>query len=286
MTTKNTILCTVLAGFWMLAAPAQSEEDLKAYYEKQKAEIEKNFTGPELKSKITIVLKDGEEKTGVLRQLSDNGVQLLVDGALVTYRKRELDEASCAKLFAEEYAHAEAIKRTRAYKRGSAARKQRNTHKGGLSVNATTKRSSDLSHDSEARGSSSMDTEEKMYSKIQKLTISVANRTTHPDTYSLKWYFFVQQIGTDNVAIHSSGSEEIELEGRQKVEHKVASKVYDSKKVTKSWNSCPTCSTSETKVTGSEGQGYLVLLKCGDEILDKKASSKRYLNPDWVMMCR
>lgn len=281
---KRIIFCCALVGFYVQAMPAQSE-DLKAYYEKQKAELVQSFTAPASGTDITLVLLDGEEKTGVIRHLSENGIQILSDNALATFRKHELDKATCAKLFAEEYAHVEAIKRTRAYKRGASERARLNIHKGSLSVSSSIKRSSDMSSDSDERDGGTMEEEVKAYSRVQNLMVSVANRADHPDTYSLKWYFFVQKIGTDNVSIHSSGSEKIELEGREKVKRKIVSKEYSSKKVTKSWISCPKCSTSDTKVSGEEGEGYLVLLMCGDEIIDKEASSKRYLNEDWLKMC-
>ncbi len=282
---KNRVFfCSALVGFWMLAAPAQSTEDLKAYYEGQKAEIAKNFTGPELKSEITIVLKDGEEKTGVLRQLSDNGVQLLADGALVTYRKRELSEASCAKLFAEEYAHAEAIKRTRAYKRGHSKRVQGNTHKASLRVNPTNKRTSFNETENKEVDEGSWNNETKTRNMVKTLTVSIANQMTHADTYTLKWYFFAQALDQDNVVIQSRGSEEIKLGGRQQVKRKIVSKEYSTETITSNWTACCGMSTSSQKRKGVEERGYLVVLKCGDEVVDRQASTKRYLDPDWLKL--
>lgn len=285
---KKTVLCGLLVSVCVMAGSAQSE-DLKAYYEKQKAEIAPTFTAPAIGAEITITLVDGQAHTGVIKQLTEIGVQILSDETYVTCKKRELSEASCVQLFAEDYAHAMAIKRTRAYKRGHAERVHLNTHKGSLSVKSSTQRASDLSQDKTEKtkeSGGSMETESTAFSRVNRLTMSIVNRTTHPDTYTLVWYFFVQEIGTDNVAIHNSESEEIRMEGRQKITRKVMSKPYDSSKVTKSWISCPTCSTSDTKTTGLEEQGYLVLLMCGDEILDKKASSKRYLNVDWLKICK
>ena len=285
---KNKFLfCSALVGFWMLAAPAQSTEDLKAYYEKQKAEIEKNFTGPELKSEITIVLKDGEEKTGVLRQLSDNGVQVLADGVLATYRKRELSEASCAKLFAEEYAHAEAIKRTRAYKRGHAQRVQLNTHKGSLSVITRTERdgSRDVTNKEHEDGATT-ETETKVQTEVRTLKVSVSNQTTHSDRYTLKWYFFAQNMGEEDVYIQSRGSKVIDVKGKSRVKHEVASQGCSVKKVAHNYTACCGKSTSSEKKSGVLEKGYLIVLKCGDEVVDRQASDKRYVDPDWIKLCR
>ncbi len=270
----------------MLAASAQSPAELKAYYEKQKVEIAKNFTGPELKSEITVVLKNGEGKTGVLRQLSDNGVQLLAGGTLVTYRKRHLNEATCAQLFAEEYAHAEAIRRTRAYKRGHTKRVQDTAHKGSLSVRSKVKETRDQKTEVKEIEEGTWNIETKDFTRVQNLKVTVVNRTSHPDTYSLEWYFFVKDKKGSRVTIHSKGSKEITLKGRQKGTHEVASKEYASQKLARGWVACCGMSADYEDVTGVDVEGYLVVLKCGNEVLARDASAKRYLDPDWILLCK
>ena len=282
---KNSVYCGALLGFLMLAMPAQAE-DLRAYYEQQKLELAKTFVAPEAGTEITLVLLDGEEKSGVIRHLSETGVQLLSDNALVTIRKHELDEATCAQLFAEEYAHIEAIKRTRAYKRGASERVQKNTHKAALSVSPTNKRTSSNETENKEVEEGSWNIETKTRNMVKTLTVSISNRTSHPDTYSLKWYFFVQKVGEDNVSIHHSGSERIELEGRQNVKRSIASKEYSTKTTTRNWTACCGKSSSSQKKKGIEERGYLVVLKCGDEVVARDASAERYLDPDWIKLCQ
>lgn len=286
MMMKNTILCAVLAGFWMLVSPAQSGEDLKAYYESQKAELVKSFTAPELKSEITIGLANGEEKSGVLRQLSDNRVRILADGALLTYGKHELNEATCAQLFAEEYAHAEAIKRTRVHKRGSATRSQKQIHKASLNVGSTNQRTSSNQTENKEVEEGSWNNETKTRTLVKTLEVSIANQMPHADTYTLKWYFFAQKLGQDQVVIHSQGSEKIKLEGKQLVKRKVMSEAYATDTITRNWEACCGKSTSSQKKSGVEEKGYLVVLKCGNEVVVRKASSKLYLDPDWFKLNR
>lgn len=282
--TKQTILCGLMVGFWMLAAPSQAE-DLRAYYAKQKAEIATTFTGPETGSEITVVLLNGEERTGVVKQLTENGVQLLSDEALVTFKKHELNEASCARLFAEDYAHAMAIKRTRAYKQAQ-SKAGPVTHQGSLSVSAKTERDSDTKTVSKEKEEGTLDKITTTKTQVQNLTLTVANRTKRADTYSLEWYFFAQPEDEDSVKVHSRGSKELKLGANQKVTQKIASDAVVSKKVVTNWLACCGKATSDEETTGLDVKGYLVVLKCGGEVLDRKASSKRYLDPDWVKLCR
>lgn len=282
---KNRFYCGALLGFWMVVMPVQAE-DLKAYYEQQKLEIAKTFVAPEAGTEITLVLLDGKEKSGVIRHLSDTGVQILSDNALATFRKHELDEATCAQLFAEEYAHAEAIKRTRAHKRGASARAKTNTHSASLSVISKNKRTSFNETENEEVEEGAWNIETKKRNEVKTLSISVANRTSHPDTYTLKWYFYEQEVGKDNITIQSRGSEEISLNGQQAVKRKIVSKEYVAKTVTRNWLACCGKSSSSQKKSGKQERGYLVVLKCGDKVLARKASSKLYLDPDWVKLCQ
>ena len=283
---RNSIYCGALLGFWMLAMPAQAE-DLRTYYEQQKLELAKTFVAPEAGAEITLVLLDGEEKSGVIRHLSETGVQILSDNALVTFRKHELDEASCAQLFADEYAHVEAIKRTRAHKQGSAVRTQRNTHQGKLSVLTEVERDGtrDVKNKDHTDGATT-ETETKTQTEVRNLKISVANRMAHPDTYTVKWYFFAQDMNKDSIYIQSRGSKEIQLKGREQVKHTISSEGCTTKKVARNYTACCGKSTSSEKKSGVMERGYLVVLKCGDEVLSREASSKHYLDPDWVKLCQ
>lgn len=284
---KKIILCGLAVCFLTWAALAQPKEELKAYYEKQKEELAPTFVAPETGSEIMVVLLDGEERTGTLRQLTDNGIQLLSDGALVTFRKRELTEGTCAKLFAEDYAHAEAIKRTHAYKRGHSARVLEKAHKGTLSGRVKMERDSSRNTEIEESEDGTWTIDTKDYVSTQNLTATLANKTTHPDTFTLKWYFFVQtKDGKKNIRIHSRGSKEFKLEGGQKIQHKIVSEEYALKKVSRGWVACCGKSEDHENVTGEEEKGYLLVLKCDDEILARDASSKRYLHPDWVRLLR
>ena len=285
MTAKSMILCGLLVGFWMLAVPAQSE-DLKAYYEKQKAEIAPTFTAPELGSEVTVVLLDGQERTGVLKQLTDNGVQLLSDGTLVTFRKHELLEGSCPHLFADDYAHVEAIKRTRVYKQGHAKRVRDNIHEASLSVSTKNKKSSSSETENKDAEAGSWDINTKTRNMVKTLVVSIANRTTHADSYTLKWYFFAQDLDQNSIVIQSLGSEKIELEGKQRVKREIVSKEYTTETITRNWVACCGKSTSSQEKKGVQERGYLVLLKCGDEVVARQASSKSYLDPDWLKLCQ
>ena len=283
---KRIIFCSALVGFYMQAMPAQSE-DLKAYFEKQKAELVQSFTAPASGTDITLVLLDGEEKTGVIRYLSETGIQILSDNTLATFRKHELDEGTCAKLFAEEYAHVEAMKRTRTYKRGHTKRAKDSTHKGSLSVSSKMDR--DGTRDTSNRESDSggvTETEIKVQTEVRNLKVLISNQTTHPDRYTLKWYFFAQDLGKEDVYIQSRGSKEVEVKGRSRVTHEVKSKGSSIRKASHNYTACCGKTAASENKTGVEEKGYLVVLKCGDEVIDRKASDKRYMDPDWIKLCQ
>jgi hypothetical protein len=115
MNKTTTLLCSLTAGFFIFTLPLHGE-DLKAYYEQQKAEIAPSFKAPQLGSEITISLAAGQKRTGILMKLNDSEVSLMTDAGSVHYKKSALHEISRASLFADDFAHAKAMERTREYK--------------------------------------------------------------------------------------------------------------------------------------------------------------------------
>jgi len=292
---KKVVCCCILVGLGWLAVPVGAA-DLKAYYEREKKALVSTFSKPELGSTITVTLLDGQEKTGKIKQLTKNGVQLLSEGALVTFSRHKLKKESCAQLFAEDYAEVEALKRTRAYKRSLSAslKSMKQPHRGSLSVGVKTKKDETNDRTIDNGDDGTMTKETKKLNRVQELTISVLNPNARPEEYTLEWYFFAQQVkkekgievGDHKFVILDQGSAEIKLGARQKVKRKVSSGECILTKTTFDFEACCGRSTVTQYEKGQEMKGYLVILKSGDKVLARKASSKRYLKPDWVKMCR
>lgn len=283
MTSGKTALVGAMLASWFLAASANAE-DYRAYYEKQKAGLKKTFVAPAVGSEVKLLLLDGEEYTGSLKQLTEGGVQILSDEITLSFRKHELDKTTCVRLFAEEYAHAVALEKTRAYKKNGGAKPVK--HIAVLNVKDKVERSIEKEGSEEETDSGTWLRELTTKTSIQNLEISVANMTSHPDTFTLAWYFFSEEIDGEGIRIHSQGSEIIEIGSKKKLKRSVKSDEYIARRKTDNFVACCGKATDNEKKDGLDDKGYLVVVKCGDKVIARKASSKAYLNVDWVTLCR
>lgn len=287
---KKAVLAGILAGA-LVSAGTAADEEIKSYYEQQKAIFQWAFKAPAIGSDIVVVLENGEEHRGILKKLSDKGVQILSGEELLTCRRKELSDETRMLLFAADYAHFKALESARSYDKLSDETKAQlsgvpgRVYPGKLSVSVKKDKDADRSEDGSLSTSGYRSEERKAWSEVQHLTVSVSNSTSVPATYSLRWYFFSRDVGTDRLAIHCQGYEIIKLKGKQKVKKGVSSKKY-----TKHRSSTNTTTryagrnktTADEREWGVEEEGYLVLLMSGDTVVDRKASAKRYLDPDWI----
>jgi hypothetical protein len=289
----KTIFYTVLTGIIMLAPPGHSE-DLKAYYEQQKAELIPAFKAPQLGSELTLRLAAGQTRTGILMKLTDHDVSLMTDAGSVTYKKTALHESSRAQLFADDFAHIQALERTRAYKQKlhteHLEKQQTGIHDGRISITSKVEKDSEKEvEEDEKENENTGDTlttttTTKTRTEIQKLAVTLSNNTTHPDIYTLEWYFYAKSLVAEQTSLHDSGTEKISVGAKQRERFDITSKTYTTTEVTVDRESSNSGNTKDPSVThsGTENAGYLVLLKYGDEILDKKSSSKSFLTDEWI----
>jgi hypothetical protein len=306
--TKRPVL--LLFAIAALAIQARGD-DLKAYYEQQKAEFVPTFVAPELGAEVSIKLAAGQTRKGILMKLTASELSLLADtGSTVTYRRTALHESSRAQYFAEDHAHAKALEKMREYRQQlhneDIAEQQANIHDGRISVTAKVDKDSDKDVDEDERdnektgNTTTTTTTTKTYTDIQNLKITIANNATHPDTYTLEWYFFGKAMEKttssgrgDKVdkkplerktALHDSGTKRITVDGRKRRMEEVSSKAFVVEKITVDRVSSNSSNSQDPRVTesGKENAGWLVLLKYGDAILDRKASSKSYLTEEWL----
>jgi hypothetical protein len=269
-------------------------EDLKAYYERQKAEIAPTFKAPQLGSEISITLAAGQARTGILMKLTDTNVSIMTDAGSVVYKKTALHDSARAQLFSEDYADAEALKRTREYKQKlhieNIKEEQAGVHDGRISVSAKVEKESDKEveedeKDNEKTGNTTTTTTTtKTRTETQKFTSTISNNTTHPDTYTVEWYVYAKTLIAERSSLHDSGSEKISVGARKRERLDISAKPCTTTEVTVDRTSSNSSNSNDPKITksGSESAGYLVLLKFGDTILDKKASSKSYLTNEWI----
>jgi hypothetical protein len=281
----------------------RAAEDLKVYYEAQKAEILPSFKAPQLGSEVTLKLASGQSRTGILMKLSPVSLSLMTETGNATFQRMALHESSRAVFFAEDFAHVAALEKTREYRqevmKETQAEEQANIHDGRISVSAKNTKTNEK--DEKVEETENKRTGEKRkqstvtrtYGETQQLKITVYNSTAHSDTFSLEWFFFSKNVakgGTekerekdkkdDVPKLQNSAKKQVTLDGLAQLEIEINSNPYV---VTRTETSTGGNSgRNEPRTTGAESAGWLVLLKYNDEILDKKASAKSYLDDDWI----
>lgn len=287
---------------------ATAADDLKTYYEKQKAEIAPTFTAPQLGSQVTVKTAGGQTRTGILMKLDTASLMLMTDSGNVSFKRMALHETSRARFFAEDYAHVKALEKTKLYKddlhKENLAEEAAGIHAGTLYVSAKVDKDSDKNVEKKEnenkktgkKQESSITT--RTYSETQVLNIGVANSTTHSDSYTVDYFFFYKTV-TDkdskrkkkekepeaevkeykNVRLLDKGTKRITVDARRRETFSISSEACVVEKIETTGSNGYTNSRGPS---GKESAGYLVLLKYGSEILDKKASAKSYLDDEWV----
>ncbi len=277
MKKRNTTLCTLLICTLLSTLPAHAE-DLRAYYEQQRAEIAPTFQAPEPGTEFSIALTSGKKIHGTLVKLTHTEVTLMTDTGEVTHPNSALAKSSRAKLFADDYAKAEARKRTMAHKKELEIEALANIHDGRISVSSKTK--TDLDSIKKKGGKTTTTTKTK--NVVVELTITTRNKTTHPDTYQLEWFVFSRRQDRE-ITTHDHGTEETTVAAGRSLEHLINAKPITTVTTSKSGKNGK---KKPKKDSGEKKAGYLVLLKHGDTILDKQASSKTFLTDAWLEKAR
>lgn len=285
---------TVLAcGLLLVAIPQSPADDIKDFYEKQKAEIAPTFTPPELGSEVTVFMAAGQPRTGILMKLTDAEISLMTDAGAVSYKRFALKESSRAQFFAEDFAHVKALEKTQEYKERQhlegVAQEYASMHEAGLTVVSKIDKSSDKNVEREETETKAGDTvttttTTKTRTEIQNLIVTIANNSTHPDTYTLEWYFLAVPIEGGDATVHDSGTASVTVEARSRHQRTITAAAFVEEEVSVNRDSSNSGHSGDPRVTkkGKENAGYVVLLKFGSDILDKKASSNTYLSDEWL----
>ncbi|MDZ8117591.1 hypothetical protein [Pontiella agarivorans] len=298
-TFKLALILTLLVGNAMAA------DDLKTYYENQKAEIRPSFTAPQLGSQVSLRIANGQSRSGILMKLGSDSITLMSEtGTTIHYKRSALHETSRAQFFAEDYAHVKALEKTRQYKgelhKNHLAQQAAEIHDGRISVSAKTEKSSDKKVEKEERELKQSGekrvytTTTKTYTEQVNLNIDIYNQAVHPDTFSLEYFFFGQRIAkgeqTDKkddevspgtLSVKDKGLRKVTIDSRGKKSIKLVSKPFIITKTEVDTGSRYS-SNREPSVAGNESAGWLVLLLYDGRILDRKASSSTYLSDEWI----
>lgn len=280
-------------------------DDLRAYYEKQKAAVLPMFQAPALGSQVTIRFKSGESRTGILMKLNAGSLTLMSDSGMSRdYQRTALHDTTRTQFFAEDYAHALAVEQTRRYKeqqhQENKAEQEAGVHDGRISVSFKTEKDSDKKIEEQEKenknsgNTNSSRTITRTSTEIVKLKVNVANVATHPDAFTLKYYFFGESIaknmkkkkGDDeavkpgalsiknkdqqNISLAARGRQTIEVESEPFIITKT--EIENHKGIV----------NRDPSVTGDESAGWLVILMHGSTILDKKASHSEFLSDEWI----
>ncbi|MCF7847924.1 MAG: hypothetical protein K9M45_03660 [Kiritimatiellales bacterium] len=282
-----------LVLLWVVPLVTLAENvDLRQYYEEQKAELLKEFNAPEDGSEISLKLTTGNIRTGTLALLTPDTVTIQMKVGPVTYSRMMLDSFTRTQLFAADYAEYNAIARTRALKNKQEGNPRQigeaRLHAARVSIKDSIEKSNNKDETVDTKGSTEITTETKTKTETCTLEITVANMSANEDTFALEWYFVKTPItddGDGDPEPGDKGSTEITIPGNKKAEHTATSLDFTFTELSvERENPNATSDSSGPTVTksGDEYKGYVVFVKHGDEILDKKSSTKTFLTDEWL----
>lgn len=280
--------------FMLLSVAFAEQVDLRQYYETQKEELLESFEPPETGKEVTIKLTTGAIHRGELALLTPGTVTIMMEVGPVTYSRLMLDTFTRKTMFAEDYAHYTAYDRTRALKNKLEGNPRQigeaRTHLGRLSVKSSLKKTNDRNVVETTKDNTEITTTTKSKAETCTLKISVANMTPGDDTYQLEWYFIKTPITEDgeiDPVLGDKGSTEIQVPGKKKIDHTVTSLDFTwaevtTERINNDLDNGSGGGDARVADSGDEYRGFVVLLKCGNEILDEKSSSKTFLSDEWM----
>lgn len=308
---QHLILVLIIGTLVCADAFADARSEALAFYRERKKELIGTFTPPEKGTDITVTLKSGITKTGKIASLTKQ--MLTIEGddlTFTTLSKDDLAPESQQILFAAEYADAKAKEEAREYaqelrKKNAAKRKEENrVREATLRVSYDVdKGKPEKDEQSEEYDHSNGETYErsvtvKTTSETPTLKIIASNKTKHEDEFTLEWYFIlkpVQQGRKGDPACFEKGSETIKLGPGQQINRTITAKKilketeveqYDERdderdnaqeKKRKGKNK------DKKRSSGDVAEGYVVLIKHGDEIIDKKSNENIYISDVWLL---
>jgi hypothetical protein len=162
-------------------------------------------------------------------------------------------------------------------------------HSGDIRVSAKIVRSSDkqveVAHRQVPLGIQDITTTQKIKTQTQTLNISIYNTGPRKGTFRLCWYFLCHpHDDAEEVRVHDHGSVDISLGSRKRTKHFVTAKgisvvdqIVEKDNNETSYDHAPVYSTR-----GDAVEGYVVLLKSGDTVLDTESHDPEFLSDQWL----
>lgn len=265
--------------------------DLRAYYEEQKAEAIKSFSAPETGSSVRVKLATGTVRSGTLQALNTDSVTVETEIGPITYKKAMIDASSRRLFFADDYAEAIAVSRTKQLKMQQSRSTQKSgadvVHSARVTATGKVRRERNTKKEiSEKTNKEKGTTEEKetritTETQIYNIEIALANTSRNEDTFKLEWYFLCRNIeGDSDLFIAEKGSKEFTIAGQSRIKHAVSSSPVTRVKIQKSGGDNSDKDTDSE--SGADLKGYIVVARHGDKILSKTATSSGLLKEDWL----
>lgn len=292
LTVRKYLITTILSSFVLTATAT----DLREFYETQKVELLESFKAPAIDSTVSLTLTTKVSRTGILKALTKDTATVKTTIGLITYRQEMLDTATRQKFFAEDYATAVAIVRTRNLKAQESTGSTEEesgpvVHSVRLSASGKIEKDTNLEkiltevkENQNGSGNTKDPKETRVTTKTQTYTVDIALANTSPNegTFQVEWYFICRNVTEDaDLFIGEKGGQEFTLAGRTRAKHSITSKTLSTIESKESGGSGNSDKEKGGK-TGSELNGYIVVVKHDGEILGKTATSSAFLKEEWI----
>lgn len=103
--------------------------------------------------------------------------------------------------------------------------------------------------------------------------------TGEPTSCDLQWCFFAKDVESDKIIAFSPGKKTLTLPGAGVLNETINSTDFTVTRISMD------TSNSEDKLSGSNYEGYLILILQDGEILAKKSNTSRYAKDEWIELC-
>jgi len=229
----------------------------------------------------------------IIEFISDDQMKLrMVSGSALTARPRKFPAGGSSDIILlNRISQAETplVNEARAYEKSQKRTMQEAVvHRGNISAKVKVERDSDkrVKREEERKPAGLMvtTTVERSEEEVQSLDISIINGGPKRDTFQLCWYFFCRPHEGKAVRVYDKGAKEITLDPRKRTTHNVVSKKVSVVKRSVEKENYDTGNSTDpvTSIRGDKAEGYLVLLKHNDVILDKKSHSSKFMADQWL----
>jgi hypothetical protein len=272
-------------AIWVMACGSGAEEvDFRAYFEEQKAQYLVEFVAPAVGDQVSLETINGQIRVGTLFKLSKSAAVLLTERGEIEYRRNMLAQSSRNLLFAEDFAQAKAIEMTRTYKQQVLAEEEMKGHLAYVMVRGELKNKSEKEvKDLNEAGTLQQVTRTR--DEFYELDISVVNNGAEEQEYTVNWYVIGHGTGEGAAVdkILNRGRRTVTVEAGRRIKFSVKTETVSSTEEKKDqWGKEGSGMQTVVSASGDSSDGYVVTLKAGAELLDRKSNNRKFLTDEWA----